>query len=326
MGSDSIALPLLESLHTRPPAGHTLRAVFTQPDRPVGRGKRIQPNAIARWADERGVAVFKPERLDVSTETWFRDEAIDFVIVMAYGHLLKKSLLALSPLGFVNLHASLLPAYRGASPIEAAVADGLNETGVSLMRIIPRMDAGEVADRETISISAEDTTPIVREKLAAASLRLIERNGLALSTGRLVWQPQDETQVTYTRKLTKADSALDFHQSATVLVNRIRALTPWPGSSFIHEGVSIKVAGARAGDAVTAAPGTVLGMVGEALGVAAGGSTLLISQLQRPGGQWLDAAAFLRGYPLETGTTLDSMPMLPLAAPVPFNKPTAHSK
>ncbi len=315
MGSDPIGLPVLHLLAEKAERGDIdLAGVISQPDRPSGRGKKLQPNAISAFALEQGIPLRRPEKPRAETVEWLRAQAVDLIVVMAYGHILKDDLLAVPRREIVNLHASLLPAYRGASPVETAVACGEGETGVSLMRIVKQMDAGAVCDLERVRVDATDTGGGVREKLAVVSAPLVERNLEALLAGETRFVEQDEALATYCRKLTREDGQLDFAQAASVLACRIRGLDPWPGCFVdLEDGTRLKVRGAQAIDAGSSElPGTVLGLQAGCLAVATGEGTLHLQRLQRPGGKLLPATEFLRGYSLQAGTRLPSRPMTEL--------------
>ncbi|GHB95576.1 methionyl-tRNA formyltransferase [Cerasicoccus arenae] len=316
-GSDPISLPLLDWLRDTPPAGSRLVGVVSQPDRPKGRGKKLAPNEISAWALANNIELLRPEKPGTELEDWLRSHDIALALVMAYGHILKKSLLATPPLGFVNFHASLLPAYRGASPIETSVANGEAETGVSLMRIIPKMDAGAVCDAERVAIEHNDTGGSMREKLAVACVPLIERGLPALLEGRAEFTEQDAEAVTYCRKLVKADGALDFNAKADELAARINGLFPWPGGFCDYQGTRLKVKSAVA-ETGHGAPGEILAANVDGLTVACGEGAIRIYELQRPAGKMLSVGDFLRGFPLDSGTFLDGGELTKLVSKAPF--------
>ncbi len=308
MGSDAIAVPVLEFLAKDARDLCAVAGVYSQPDRPKGRGKKLQPNPLAAAAIGLGLPLRQPEKPGPDDVAWMRDNDVQLVFVMAYGHILKKSLLATPSLGFVNFHASLLPKLRGASPVESAVATGEHETGVSLMRIIPKMDAGAVCDVERVSIEPNDTGASVREKLSAATVPLLARHLPTLLAGTATFTEQDEAQATYCRKLDKADGQLDFSASASALAARINGLDPWPGCSCEVGDVRLKLREAAVLEPQVASdtpPGTVIAANAEGVDVAVGeGSVLRLHQLQRPGGKMLPAGDFLRGFALPLGTRL----------------------
>jgi len=326
MGSDGIALPLLDWLAGPGRAHAELVAVFTQPDRPVGRGQKVQANAIKTWALAHALPVHQPEKLGPSDLAQLQACAPDLSLVMAYGHILRDDFINVPRLGSLNLHASLLPKYRGASPIQTAVANGESETGVSLMRIVRALDAGAVADTERVPVGAHDTALEVEHKLGAACVPLLARAFPVLAAGQLAFREQDPAAVTFCRKLTKTDGGLDFSAPAATLAARINGLMPWPGCSVEMAGQPVKLGLADvpepgAGSPLTgqsAAPGTVVGADAEGLLVAAGQGTLRLRRLQRPGGKMLSAAEFLRGFPVAAGTVLPSQPLPVLVSPQPF--------
>lgn len=317
MGSDAIALPALDWM-----AGAgvgQVTAVFTQPDRAVGRGQKVQPNAIKRWAQARGLPVLQPERLGPAELAQLGALAPDLVLVMAYGHILRQEFIDAPRLGTLNLHTSILPKYRGASPIQTATACGERETGVTLMRLVRQLDAGPVADIERVGVAPLDTAAEVELKLAQACVPLLQRCLPAIAAGTQTFTPQDETAASYCRKLEKADGVLDFSAPASVLAARINGLNPWPGCSVELGGQWIKLGLADvAGDAGASSPGTVLGNDPEGMLVATGQGVLRLRKLQRPGGRMLPAGEFVRGFPVAIGTVLPSQPMPPLVAPRPF--------
>ena len=252
---------------------------------------------------------------------WLRQIGCDLILVMAYGQILKRELLDIPALGTLNLHASLLPSYRGPSPIEAAIASGDETTGVTLMRIIPAVDAGPVVGAETVAISQADTATAVRENIGTATIQLMRRCLPDILAGRADFKPQDDGRATHTRLLSKEDSGLDFTAPARELSNRIRALQPWPGSSFDFNGVKIKIGRAQYLEiSKNESPGKVIGESGGALAVATGKGVLLLQELQRPGGRMLKAPEFLRGFPIPEESVLLGGPMRPLSAPEPFQR------
>ena len=315
-GSDEIALPALERIVSAFGGVIEVTAVFSQPDRPSGRGQNLHSNAVVTWARARGMAVFQPEKLDATTPALLRDELhCDLGLVMAYGHILKSELLAVPPLGFYNFHASLLPKFRGASPIEGAIACGETQSGVCLQRIVPRLDAGPLAGVESVPLSPDETRACLRARLARACVPLIDRVLPLILSGSVHCVPQDETAVTCTRKITREDSAVDFHATAWEIAARVRALVPWPGVSFPFAGMALKIGAAQVEsvkDTRAYLPGSILSADEAGLCIATGGGLLRVLLLQRPAGKMLPAGAFLRGFPMSVGSVLESLPMRPL--------------
>ncbi|MEO5960032.1 MAG: methionyl-tRNA formyltransferase [Opitutaceae bacterium] len=313
LGSDSIALPLLQGLETEKGTAEVI-AVFTQPDRAVGRGQKIQPNAIKAWALARGLPVFQPEKLDDDVRQQLGALRADLGLVMAYGHILRDEFIGTPRLGMLNFHTSLLPKYRGASPIQTAVANGERVTGVTLMRIVKKLDAGPIVDWEQVIVDSLDTAGDIETKLAAACGPLLARAlpGIAAGTARFL--AQDESAATYCRKLEKEDGMLDFASPATTLAARINGLFPWPSCSIEIGGQSIRLglADAMAAAGISAPAGCVAGVDAHGLLVATGAGLLRLRRLQRAGGKMLSASEFLRGFPVAIGTPIPSRPMPPL--------------
>lgn len=331
LGSDAIALPLLQWIAGEGSGRAQVIGVFTQPDRPVGRGQKVQANAIKLWAQERGVPVWQPEKLTEDVRQQLAGLGADLGLVMAYGHILRDDFIATPRHGMLNLHTSILPKYRGASPIQTAVASGERETGVTLMRIVRRLDAGPIVDVERVPVDSLDTALEVETKLAHACVPLVARGLEALAAGTIAFREQEDAAATHCRKLEKGDGALDFAAPAAVLAARINGLFPWPSCSVEIGGQPVKLGLADVVDAAMAASasastgkaaGEVLGTDAEGLLVATGEGVLRLRKLQRPGGRMLGAGEFLRGFPVPAGTMLASKPMsvLVTAAPVPRAK------
>jgi methionyl-tRNA formyltransferase len=317
LGSDPIALPALDALAGGPLA--TIAAVITQPDRAAGRGQKVRPNAVKEWARARGLPVLQPENLGETECAALATLAPDLSLVMAYGHILRPEFIAVPRLGTLNLHTSILPRYRGASPIQTAIAEGEAETGVTLMRIVPRLDAGPVAGVERVPVGPLDTAAEVEARLGSACVPLLERCLPEIAAGRQVFEEQDESRATYCRKLEKGDGALDFAAPARVLAARINGLAPWPGCGIELGGQTIRLGLA---DALPEAgpAGSVTGADADGLKVGTGQGTLRLRRLQRPGGRMLPAAEFLRGLPIPPGTRLPSRPMPSLVSAEPSSR------
>ena len=208
LGSDEIALPFLSNLQQN--QSFTLEAVLTQPDRPAGRGRKLRRNPVKQWAITNDLKIRDPQKPGTEEVQWFKELEIEFLLVMAYGHILNSEFLNVAPKGCFNLHASLLPAYRGASPIETAIAMGETETGVSLMRVVPKMDSGPVIDSEMVEISSTATGSILRLRVANACVPLMTRSLPVLANGNFSETDQDESRVTYCRKLKKKRWSFGF--------------------------------------------------------------------------------------------------------------------
>ena len=321
LGSDIIALPLLEWLAGEGRAHAEVVAVFTQPDRPVGRGQKVTPNGIKQWALAQGLPVLQPETLTEEVRAQLAAFQPDVSLVMAYGHILKQAFIDTPRLGTLNLHASLLPHYRGASPIQTAVAEGETETGVSLMRIVRALDAGPVADVERVPIAPLDTALEIEAKLAAAGVPLLHRGLPALAAGTLTFVEQVHGDATFCRRLVKEDGVVDFALSAAACAARINGLFPWPACTVEIAGQSVKIGLAdtvAVPEVSPVAPGEVLGADADGLLVGTGTGLLRLRKLQRPGGRMLSATDFLRGFQVPAGMVLPSKPVTPLVAAQPF--------
>ncbi|WP_269522482.1 methionyl-tRNA formyltransferase [Coraliomargarita parva] len=311
-GSDAICLPGLEYLRLHCRERCELHAVVSQPDRPQGRGRKLQANPVAAWAKANDIELLQPDKPGRELAEWMAAEQVRLALVMAYGHFLPKAVREAPMHGMLNFHGSLLPQYRGASPVETALAEGEAETGVCLMAVAKEMDAGAVADCERVAITAEDTGPSLRAKIGDAVVPLIQRQLDAMLCGQLDWTEQDAGAATFCRKIGKEDGGLDFSLPARRLHCRMRAFTPWPGAYFDHEDHRIKVGRAEWDNAATSAvPGTVL-KAGDSLTVATGEGRLRLLELQRAGGRMLPTSDFLRGYPIAEGQILKGGKVTPL--------------
>lgn len=319
MGSDPIALPVLRHLVGPGRSAFDLCAVYTQPDRKSGRGMKLRANEIKTWALEEGLPVHQPLKCGKEEADRLKELGVELILVMAYGQILPRRILEVAPLGTLNLHASILPRLRGASPIHTSVALGLEETGVSLMRITPKMDAGPVADVERVVIEPSDTSADVHAKLALACVPLMDRCLEPIAEGTLAFREQDPAQVSYCRIIEKSDADLDFTQPAASLANRVRAFTPWPGSRFPYHGKEIHILEAEAADdSASLEPGTLIIDPAGSLRIACGTGILIVKKLQRPGGKPLPTEAFLRGFHMESGGVIESREMRALESPLPF--------
>ncbi|HEV7503763.1 MAG TPA: methionyl-tRNA formyltransferase [Thermoanaerobaculia bacterium] len=300
-GTPEFAVPTLAALVA---AGRAPVRVVTQPARPAGRGQRLQDPPVARWARERGLPVSQPERV---REPAFLEELAsltpDVAVVVAFGQIFPRPLLDLPRLGCINLHASLLPRWRGASPIQAAVAAGDARTGVSTMLMGAGLDTGPVLLEEATEIGPRETAGDLSRRLAEAGGALMVRTLQELERGLLVPRPQPPEGATYASRLTRESGRIDWSLTALEIHHRLRAYTPWPGLTAELRGAPVKIPAAEVleGGAAEAAPGTYLGLRGGRLAVACGGSVLGIVELQRPGKWALRAPDFANGERLQVG-------------------------
>jgi methionyl-tRNA formyltransferase len=294
-GTPEFAVPSLEALLS----GANVALVVTQPDRPVGRHAKPAASPVAARAERAGVAVAKPERLRGNAELFGRLEAIDpdVGVVVAYGRILPAEILSLPRLGFVNVHASLLPRHRGASPIPAALLAGDAETGVSTMRVIEELDAGPVYLQRSVSIGAEEDAGALSRRLSRLGADLLSETLRGLEAGTVPARPQ-AGEATFCRPLSREDGEVDWTRPAAAIVRRLRAFSPWPGLySFLGpERLKILEAGARAGGG-DLPPGTLWQKEGEALVAAGEATSLALRRVQRAGKKPVSGAEFLRGLP-----------------------------
>ncbi len=295
MGSPDFAVPALRALHA---AGHHVAAVYCQPPRPAGRGQVLRRCPVHVAAASLGLAVRTPARLRGNEEAAaaFAALGLDAAVVAADGLILPPPMLAAPRRGCLNIHASLLPRWRGAAPIQAAILAGDRETGVTIMQMDAGLDTGPMLLREAVPITAATTAAALHDTLAALGARLVLR-ALAEAPPPV---PQPAEGATYAPKLGRSDGHLDWTQNAVMLDRRVRALTPWPGTFVRLGGEVLKVLAVRP-EAGQGVPGTVLDA---ALLVAAGDGALRLLRVQAPGRAPLDAAAFLRGRPVPPGTLL----------------------
>ncbi len=295
MGSPDFAVPALRALHR---AGHEIATVYCQPPRPAGRGHAVQRCPVHVAADALGIPVRTPARLrrDAAEQAAFAALELDAAIVAAYGLILPQAMLDAPRRGCLNIHASLLPRWRGAAPIQAAVLAGDAETGVTIMRMDAGLDTGPMLLREAVPITAETTGAVLHDQLAGIGARLSLR-ALAENPPEV---PQPEAGVTYAPKLSREDGRIDWTRPAEAIARQVRAFDHWPGTFTTLEGAVLKVLAARPGPG-SGAPGTTLD---DTLLVACGSFALRLLRVQRAGRAAMDAPAFLRGHAVPAGTVL----------------------
>ncbi len=323
-GTPEFAAQALARLHA---AGHAIALVLTQPDRPAGRGMKLQHSPVKQFALDHGLRVAQPRSLRLDGR-WPEDAAAardalqqagaQAMVVAAYGLILPQWVLdqmrALQAdgrpgLGCLNIHASLLPRWRGAAPIHRAIEAGDAETGVTIMQMDAGLDTGDMLLRESLAIHPDDTTATLHDRLAVRGADLIVRALAQAATGTLPAVRQPEAGITYAHKVDKAQAVLDWQRDAPTLERRVRAFQPAPGAWTQWEGEVLKVwrAEVAAADVVSAAPGTVLVADAQGVEVACGsGTSLRLLALQRAGGKRMDAAAFLRGAEVRAGMRLSA--------------------
>ena len=305
-GTPEFAVPTLRRLID---ARHRVIAVVSQPDRPRGRGHQLAPTPTKTVALEHGIEVLQPERI--------RDEQFlerlaalspDLGVVAAYGKLLPEALLRIPPLGLINVHASLLPRWRGAAPVHRAVIAGDEVTGVTIMRVVKELDAGAMFAAESRPIGPDETSPQVESDLAVMGARLLVDVVDLIVSGRATETPQDETRVTLAPKIAKGEGAIDWNRPARALHNLIRGLQPWPLVSAHLEGERILLhASQPTEEIVDRAPGVITRADGDTLAVAAGDRhTLRLLSIQREGRRAISTREFLAGRRIVPGMRLDN--------------------
>lgn len=304
-GTPDFAVPTLRALLD---SSHTVVGVVTQPDRPKGRGQKVAPGAVAQVAHAAGLPLLQPARLsDPGVREALAAFGADLGVVAAYGKILPEWLLALPPRGMINVHASLLPAWRGAAPVHRAVMAGDAETGVTIMRVVKALDAGAMLDRVVVPIAPDVTSDVLEHTLAEAGAARLVAVVDRLAAGPVEEVPQDESRVTYAAKITRADSPLDWRAPARAVHDRIRGLHPWPHASVTLGGTRLILhRSTLPGLPTSAAPGTIVAAGATGVDVAAGDGRLVrVLVLQAEGGKRLGAAEFLAGRPLAPGMAFD---------------------
>ncbi|MDQ0285783.1 methionyl-tRNA formyltransferase [Desulfofundulus luciae] len=304
MGTPGFAVPALKALVG---AGYPVVGVVTQPDRPKGRGKKIQPSPVKQAALHMGLPVLQPVRVrDAAFVEQLKQLGPEVIVVAAFGQILPPSILHLPPRGCINIHASLLPRYRGAAPIHRAIMNGERETGVTIMLMDEGLDTGDILLQQAVVINEADNAGAIHDRLAQLGAELLLQTLNLLKQGRLHPRPQEDSLATYAPPLTREDEIIDWERPARDLYNQIRGLDPWPGARTWWGEKVLKVW--RAGVKEEAAPkGALPGQViaaGEELVVATGRGCLSLQEVQLQGGRRLPVAEFLRGHPLAPGTVL----------------------
>lgn len=307
LGTPAFAVPSVEGVVR---SGADLRAVVCQPDRPKGRGQALAAPPVKEWAVARGIPVLQPEKVrNGRLRALLEPFDPDVLVVTAYGRVLPKEVLELPPHGALNAHASLLPKYRGAAPIQWAIARGETETGISVMQMDEGLDTGDVLLERRLDIGPEETAIELHDRLAVLAGEALEEVLRRLEQGPhpLPRTPQDHASATLAPLLKKEDGWLDLRRPAQELVNRIRGFQPWPGAVLFREGKPFKVHRARVGDRDTGAgvePGTVVA-TGDALSIATGRGTLDVLEIQPEGRRRMSAREFVAGQRLAPGDRFD---------------------
>ncbi len=290
-GTPDFSVPVLQAILD---SRHAVVGVYTQPDRPAGRGRKLQPGPVKQLALECGLPIFQPASLKGRAEQQVLAALQpDLMVVVAYGLLLPQAVLDVPPRGCVNLHASILPRWRGAAPIQRAILAGDSETGVCLMQMEAGLDSGPVLAEARTAIAPDETGGSLHDRLSLLAARLLAEHLQDLEMGSLQPQPQDESRVTYAHKLDKREASIDWRQDAAQLERQVRAFNPWPVAQAQYQGQSLRIWAAQAIDCDAANPGKVIAAGRHGIDVACGHGCLRLWEVQLPGGKRLDAAAFL---------------------------------
>lgn len=299
-GTPDFAVPTLKALLA---SAHRVHAVYTQPDRPAGRGRKPAASPIKQCALAHTLPVYQPESLK-HAEAELAAMKPDAMIVAAYGLILPSAILAVPRYGCINVHASLLPRWRGAAPIQRAILAGDRTTGISIMQMERGLDTGPVLAQRGMAITDDDTAASLHDRLAILGAELLVATLDRLEAGAVAAHAQHEADVTYAHKLHKDEARIDWREPAALIARKVRAFNPWPAAYFVWNDEPVRVWAAHVEpSSQAAAPGAVIGG-GAGIAVATGDGVLVIDALQRAGGKRLDAAAFVRGHPLAPGTAL----------------------
>lgn len=302
-GTPELAVPTLAMLHHH----HEVVALVCQPDKPQGRSSKRIPPPTKAWALDHDVPVQQPVKLnDGAFESWLRDRRPELCVLVAYGRILKEPILEVPPHGFLNLHPSLLPRYRGPSPIQSAVMDGEDKTGLTIMRLTMEVDAGDILLQEEVDIMPDDTTASLMQRLGPLGGNLMLRAVGMIEDGNATFTPQDARYATFTHTMEKRDGAIAWRWTAQRIHNLVRAAIPWPVAYCRFHGETMRVLKTRVlEDPTTLAPGTIADVNRSALTIATGDGCVEILELQMPGKRAMAVADFLRGHSIAAGDRIE---------------------
>ncbi|HET7522111.1 MAG TPA: methionyl-tRNA formyltransferase [Bacillales bacterium] len=304
MGTPDFAVPILRRLIAD---GHEVAAVVTQPDRPKGRKRQLTPPPVKVEAQNHGIPVLQPEKIrepePLEKVFEYRPE---IVVTAAFGQMLPKELLEFPAFGCVNVHASLLPEYRGGAPIHHAIIDGKRETGVTIMYMAEKMDAGDILMQSAVPIHEDDNVGTLHDKLSAAGAELLSEALQKLKAGHIEPVPQEEEKATFAPNITRKEERIDWAEGGEAVFNRIRGLNPWPGAYTLYNGRVLKIWQAqKQANPKMEKPGTVIGVDGESFLVQCGDDIAVrVTELQPSGKKRMGAGAFLKGAGIEKGDRL----------------------
>lgn len=283
-------------------AGHEIVAVLSQPDRPTGRGLKFVAGEVKQLAQRHGLTIFQPRTLrNPDSQEQLRAVGADVMVVAAYGLILPRALLEAFPLGCINIHASLLPRWRGAAPIQRAILAGDNETGICLMRMEEGLDTGPVYLTQRVPVAPDDTAGSLHDKLAALGARCVVEALPRIASGELQPVPQANTGATYAQKIAKDEAKIDWRQEAVQVARQVRAFNPFPGAHSKLRGEPVKIWRGMADSTGGGQPGMVLQATAQGIVIACADGVLRVTELQRAGGRRLSAADFLRGFAFVAG-------------------------
>ncbi len=306
-GTPDFAVPTLQKLIER---DEKILAVVTQPDRPVGRGQKLKTSPVKELALQHSLPVLQPEKVKKpECIDSFKALNPDLAVVVAFGQIFPKTLLDIPRHGFINVHSSLLPAYRGAAPINHAVIDGCAESGVTIMQLDEGMDSGAILLQATTPIDVEDTAATLHDRLSDLGAELLGEALDQLAAGGWKPVPQDHSLATYAPMLKKSDGLIDWTKEAASIANQVRGMTPWPGCFTYLDGKMLKVHTATVVDTeASTAPGEIVSSTGRGIEVATGGGMLVLQHVQLEGKKRMPAADFLKGHQVKPGTVLTNTP------------------
>lgn len=301
-GTPEFAVPTLQALLQ---TEHEIVGVYTQPDRPAGRGRQSQSSPIKQLAEHRRLPIFQPSTLkDAEAAATLQRSRPEAMIVVAYGLLLPPAILAIPRLGCINVHASLLPRWRGAAPIQRAIEAGDETTGVTIMQMERGLDTGPMLARAVTTIGDDDTSASLHDRLAAIGAQLLVATLTALSRGEATPQVQDDGAATYAAKIRKEEGVLDWSLPSALLARKVRAFNPWPSAFTYLCREPLRVWRATVGGVTRAAPGTIVNIAADAIEVATGDGVLRLIEVQAAGGKRQAAASFVNGHALAIGDRL----------------------
>jgi len=285
-------------------SGHEVIAVYTQPDRPAGRGRKLQPSPVKQFALAQGIDVYQPTGLKTAAEIQqLAGLKPDLMVVVAYGVILPQAVLDIPRLGCLNVHASLLPRWRGAAPIQRAIEAGDAETGVTIMQMAAGLDTGPMLLKRVTPINKDDTATSLHDRLAAIGAEALLAAIDALESGAQA-EPQDEALATYAHKLSKAEAEIDWTTDAGIIARKVRAFNPWPAANTLWQGKRLRILRAEAKDPTGKPPGEVITAGSDGIVIATGSGSLVVHQLQLEGGKPQAAIDFLNGHSLQAGDRL----------------------